>query len=148
MPRVEASLTGTAAIWAGFNEANREAMLKSALISWPVTLAILVLAFGSRVAAGLRAYVRTGARDRLRAVRRHALPRCARGRAHRSSPLVSISAVLLVPSPAFRSVSLGIMVSVLFVLAATPTLLPAALAKLGALLATSASSTATSELDS
>ncbi|HET8861779.1 MAG TPA: MMPL family transporter, partial [Solirubrobacterales bacterium] len=43
----------------------------------------------------------------------------------------SISAVLLVPSPAFRSVSLGIMVSVLFVLAATLTLLPAVLAKLG-----------------
>ena len=36
-----------------FNEANKEAMLKSELISWPVTLAILVLAFGSLVAAGL-----------------------------------------------------------------------------------------------
>ena len=45
--------------------------------------------------------------------------------------LVSLSAVMLVPSPAFRSVSLGIMVSVLFVLAATLTLLPAVLAKLG-----------------
>jgi len=45
--------------------------------------------------------------------------------------LISLSAVMLVPSPAFRSMSLGIMVSVLFVLAATLTLLPAVLAKLG-----------------
>jgi RND superfamily putative drug exporter len=45
--------------------------------------------------------------------------------------LVSLSAVLLVPSPAFRSMALGIMLSVLFVLAATLTLLPAVLAKLG-----------------
>src|ERR1044072_4766809 len=53
-PGIEANLTGAAAMWADFNEANREAMLKSELISWPVTLAILVLAFGSLVAAGLR----------------------------------------------------------------------------------------------
>ena len=45
--------------------------------------------------------------------------------------LISLSAVMLVPSPAFRSMSLGIMLSVLFVLAATLTLLPAVLAKLG-----------------
>jgi RND superfamily putative drug exporter len=45
--------------------------------------------------------------------------------------LVSLSAVMLVPSPAFRSTSLGIIVAVLFVLAATLTLLPAMLAKLG-----------------
>ncbi|HSF01751.1 MAG TPA: MMPL family transporter, partial [Solirubrobacterales bacterium] len=45
--------------------------------------------------------------------------------------LISLSAVMLVPSPAFRSMSLGIMISVLFVLAATLTLLPAVLAKLG-----------------
>ena len=38
---------------------------------------------------------------------------------------------MLVPSPAFRSMSLGIMLAVLFVLAATLTLLPAVLAKLG-----------------
>src|SRR5438067_148690 len=36
-----------------------------------------------------------------------------------------------VPSPAFRSTSLGIMLSVVFVLAAALTLLPAVLAKLG-----------------
>ena len=45
--------------------------------------------------------------------------------------LISLSAVMLVPSPAFRSMALGIMLSVLFVLAATLTLLPAVLAKLG-----------------
>jgi putative drug exporter of the RND superfamily len=45
--------------------------------------------------------------------------------------LISLSAVMLVPSPAFRSMSLGIMLSVIFVLAATLTLLPAVLAKLG-----------------
>jgi len=39
--------------------------------------------------------------------------------------------VMLVPSPAFRSMSLGIMLAVMFVLAATLTLLPAVLAKLG-----------------
>jgi len=51
---VTASLTGAPGMWSDFNEANKQAMLKSELISWPVTLAILVLAFGSLVAAGLR----------------------------------------------------------------------------------------------
>jgi putative drug exporter of the RND superfamily len=50
---VHVNLTGAAGMWSDFNEANRSAMLKSELISWPVTLAILVLAFGSLVAAGL-----------------------------------------------------------------------------------------------
>jgi RND superfamily putative drug exporter len=45
--------------------------------------------------------------------------------------LISLSAVMLVPSPAFRSTSLGIMLAVIFVLAATLTLLPAVLTKLG-----------------
>jgi RND superfamily putative drug exporter len=45
--------------------------------------------------------------------------------------LISLSAVMLVPSPAFRSTSLGIMLAVVFVLAATLTLLPAVLARLG-----------------
>lgn len=45
--------------------------------------------------------------------------------------LISLSAVMLVPSPAFRSMALGIMVSVVFVLAAALTLLPAVLARLG-----------------
>jgi RND superfamily putative drug exporter len=46
--------------------------------------------------------------------------------------LISLSAVMLVPSPAFRSMSLGIMLAVIFVLAATLTLLPAVLSRLGA----------------
>ena len=45
--------------------------------------------------------------------------------------LVSLSAVMLVPSPAFRSMALGIMVAVIFILAATLTLLPAVLGALG-----------------
>ena len=45
--------------------------------------------------------------------------------------LISLSAVMLVPSPAFRSMAVGIMLSVIFVLAATLTLLPAVLARLG-----------------
>ena len=40
-------------MWSDFNTANRDAMMRSELISWPVTLAILVLAFGALVAAGL-----------------------------------------------------------------------------------------------
>jgi RND superfamily putative drug exporter len=45
--------------------------------------------------------------------------------------LISLSAVMLVPSPAFRSMSLGIMLAVVFVLAATLTLLPAVLGRIG-----------------
>jgi RND superfamily putative drug exporter len=45
--------------------------------------------------------------------------------------LVSLSAVLLVPAPAVRTMAVGIMLAVVFVLAATLTLLPAALGKLG-----------------
>ena len=45
--------------------------------------------------------------------------------------LISLSAVMLVPSPAFRSMALGIMVAVIFILAATLTLLPAVLGALG-----------------
>jgi RND superfamily putative drug exporter len=44
--------------------------------------------------------------------------------------LISLSAVMLVPSPSFRSMAGGIMLSVVFVLAATLTLLPLVLAKL------------------
>ena len=47
------SLTGASGMWSDFNSANRSAMMKSELFSWPVTLAILVLAFGSLAAAGL-----------------------------------------------------------------------------------------------
>ena len=50
---VQVNPTGSSLLWSDFNEANLEAMLKSEMISWPVTLAILVLAFGALVAAGL-----------------------------------------------------------------------------------------------
>ena len=44
--------------------------------------------------------------------------------------LISLSAVMLVPSPSFRSMAGGIMLAVIFVLAATLTLLPLVLSKL------------------
>ena len=47
------TLTGDSALWANFNTANRSAMLRSEMLSWPVTIIILVIAFGSLVAAGL-----------------------------------------------------------------------------------------------
>src|SRR4029078_1322210 len=50
---VEVNLTGASGMWSDFNHANKTAMLKSEVISWPVTMIILVLAFGSLVAAGL-----------------------------------------------------------------------------------------------
>jgi RND superfamily putative drug exporter len=45
--------------------------------------------------------------------------------------LASLAAILLVPSPAFRSMALGIVLSMIAVLAATLTLLPAVLGRLG-----------------
>ena len=180
---VEVALTGASGMWADFNTANREAMLKSELISWPVTLAILVVAFGSLVAAGLpllltvlglvaaagSLFLASQVADvsiwamnfalmfalalgidyalfivhrfrgaffgsKLPAAEAVAVAMDTAGKAVLFSGLtvlVSLSAVLLVPSPAFRSMALGIMLSVVFVLAATLTLLPAVLAKLG-----------------
>jgi RND superfamily putative drug exporter len=182
-PGVEVNLTGAAGMWSDFNEANKDAMLKSELISWPVTLAILLLAFGSLVAAGLplmltivgliasagvlflgtllapisiwamnfalmfalalgidyALFVVMRFRNalfgqRLRPFDAVAVTMDTAGKAVLFSAvtvLISLSAVMLVPSPAFRSVSLGIMISVVFVLAATLTLLPAVLARLG-----------------
>ena len=182
-PGVEADLTGAAGMWSDFNEANREAMMQSELFSWPVTLAILVLAFGSLVAAGLPLlltivglvasagvlYLGTlispisiwamnfalmfalalGIDYALFIVMRfrgalfggHEDVREAVGETMNTAGkavlfsgitvLISLSAMMLVPSPAFRSMSLGIMFSVIFVLAATLTLLPAVLSKLG-----------------
>ncbi len=180
---IEVALTGASGLWSDFNTANREAMMKSELISWPVTLAILVLAFGSLVAAGLPLMLTIlglvaaagslflaaqvadisiwamnfalmfalalGIDYALFVVHRFrgalfgsklppaeavAVAMDTAGQAVLFSGLtvlVSLSAVMLVPSPAFRSMALGIMLSVIFVLAATLTLLPAVLAKLG-----------------
>jgi len=176
-------LTGAAGMWSDFNAANKSAMLRSEVISWPVTMVILVIAFGSLIAAGLplmltivgllaaagSLYVGTqllpisiwamnfalmfalalgidyalfvvyrfrGAffGTRLSAVDATAQTMDTAGKAVLFSGLtvlISLSAVMLVPSPAFRSMSLGIMLAVLFVLAATLTLLPAVLARLG-----------------
>jgi RND superfamily putative drug exporter len=180
---VEVNLTGAAGMWSDFNTANKEAMLKSEVISWPVILIILVLAFGSLVAAGLplmltilglvaaagSLYLGTQLLDisiwamnfalmfalalgidyalfvvmrfrgayfgsRLSAADATAVTMDTAGKAVLFSGLtvlISLSAVMLVPSPAFRSMSLGIMLAVIFVLAATLTLLPATLARLG-----------------
>lgn len=180
---VRALLTGSSGMWADFNSANRDAMMKSEIISWPVTLAIMVLAFGSLVAAGLPlALTLTGLiaaagslviasevanvsiwamnfammfalalgidyalfivhRYRGALLGSHLTPRQAvaitmdtAGKAVLFSAItvfISLSAVMLVPSPAFRSMSLGIMLAVLFVLMATLTLLPALLGQLG-----------------
>jgi RND superfamily putative drug exporter len=182
-PQVSVSLTGASGMWSDFNAANRTAMMKSELYSWPVTLAILVLAFGSLVAAGLPLLLTMlgllasagllallthgfeisiwamnfalmfalalGIDYALFVVHRFrgayfgshqnvrdavAITMDTAGKAVLFSGLtvfVSLSAVMLVPSPAFRSMALGIMLSVAFVLAATLTLLPAVLAKLG-----------------
>lgn len=181
---IEVALTGAAGMWSDFNEANLNAMLKSEVISWPVTLAILVIAFGSLVAAGLpllltivglmaaagTLYLGTQLFDisiwamnfalmfALALGIDYALFIAMRfrnaffGQGHAAEDavadamdtagkavlfsgltvLISLSAVMLVPSPAFKSMALGIMVSVVFVLAASLTLLPAVLGKLGA----------------
>jgi RND superfamily putative drug exporter len=180
---VQVSLTGAAGMWSDFNTANKQAMMKSEVISWPVTLGILVLAFGSLVAAGLPlmltilglvaaagslwlgtqildisiwamnfalmfalalgidyalfvVYRFRGAffGSRMSAEEATAVTMDTAGKAVVFSALtvlVSLMAVMLVPSPAFRSVAVGIMLAVVFVLAATLTLLPAVLAKLG-----------------
>lgn len=181
---VQVSLTGASGMWSDFNEANRSAMLKSEVVSWPVTMIILVLAFGSLVAAGLplmltivglvasagSLYIGTQLLDisiwamnfalmfalalgidyalfivmrfrgaffgsQLSAEEAVAETMDTAGKAVLFSGLtvlISLTAVMLVPSPAFRSMALGIMLAVSFILAATLTLLPAVLAKLGA----------------
>jgi putative drug exporter of the RND superfamily len=180
---VQVHLTGASGMWSDFNTANRNAMMKSEVISWPVTLGILLLAFGSLVAAGLPLMLTMiglasaagllflGTRlmpisiwamnfalmfalalgidyalfvvhrfrgalfgHKLNPVEATAVTMDTAGKAVLFSGvtvLISLSAVMLVPSPAFRSMSLGIMLAVIFVLAATLTLLPAVLAKLG-----------------
>ncbi len=179
---VDISLTGASGMWSDFNQANKEAMLKSELISWPVTLIILVLAFGSLIAAGLPLMLtilglvaaagtlflgtqfvdisiwamnfalmfalalgidyalfivyrfRGALTDAAGPVEAIETTMDTAGKAVLFSGLtvlISLSAVMLVPSPAFRSMSVGIMLSVAFVLLASLTLLPAVLAKLG-----------------
>jgi putative drug exporter of the RND superfamily len=181
-PGVTVRLTGPAAMWSDFNHANKAAMMKSEALSWPLTLTLLVLAFGTLVAAGLpllltaagllgaggllfvsgqfldvsiwamnfammfaialgidyalfivvrfRGALAEGLSPRDATVRTMATA----GKAVLASGLTVIAAllaVMLVPVPTFRSVPLGIVLAVLSVLAATLTLLPAALSALG-----------------
>jgi RND superfamily putative drug exporter len=188
-PGVSVTLTGESALWADFNNANRSAMLRSEMLSWPVTIAILIIVFGSLVAAGLPllltmvgllvaagALVLTTAltpvsiwalnfalmfalalgidyalflvvRFRSALERRGAQPGNhevvvasvaetldTAGKAVAFSAVTvlgALASILIVPSPAFRSMALGIMLAVVAVLAATLTLLPAVLGKLG-----------------
>ena len=182
--QVQIALTGASGLWSDFNVANKDAMLKSELISWPVTLGILVLAFGSLAAAGLpllltilglaasagSLYLGTQLLDISIWAMNFALMfalalgidyalfvvmrfRAALGDEPGDVPgavaktmdtagkavlfsgltvLISLSAVMLVDSPAFRSMALGIMISVVFILGATLTLLPAVLGRMGA----------------
>ncbi|GAB3774753.1 RND superfamily putative drug exporter [Nocardioides ginsengisegetis] len=179
---IQVNPTGASLLWSDFNEANLSAMLKSEMFSWPVTLAILVLAFGALVAAGLPLLLTLSGLVasagslvlinhlvpvsiwamnfammfalalgidyalflvvRFRAARMgdHDSPRQAiaetmdtAGKAvllSGATVLISLSAVMLVPSPSFRSMAGGIMLSVVFVLAATLTLLPLVLFRL------------------
>ena len=186
---VSVNLTGDSALWSDFNKVNHAAMIKSEVLAWPVTMLVLVIAFGSLVAAGLplmltmiglltaagalvisthiapvsvwalnfammfalalgidyalflvvrfrSALAKRGAQggDRQAAIEAVAETMATAGKAVAFSGitvLVSLSTVLLVPSPAFRSMALGIMLAVVAVLAATLTLLPAVLGKLG-----------------
>nr|WP_280339456.1 MMPL family transporter [Nocardia neocaledoniensis] len=179
---IEVYPTGASALWSEFNEANHDAMIKAEMLSWPVTLAIMVLAFGSLVAAGLpllltlaglvasagglvllnsatpisvwamnfammfalalgidyALFIVARFRDALRKAAGTpdavAETMDTAGKAVVLSGvtvLVSLSAVLLVPAPAVRTMAVGIMLAVAFVLAATLTLLPAALGALG-----------------
>ena len=173
--------TGSSALWSDFNKANHDAMIKAELFSWPVTLAIMVLAFGSLVAAGLPLLLTVAGLvasagglvllngvtpisvwamnfammfalalgidyalfivSRFRDALRRGDPPSAvsetmdtAGKAVVLSGLtvlVSLSAVLLVPAPAVRTMAVGIMFAVFFVLLATMTLLPAVLGALG-----------------
>jgi putative drug exporter of the RND superfamily len=179
---VTVRLTGAAAMWSDFNHANKAAMMKSEALSWPLTLGLLVVAFGTLVAAGLPllltmagllgaggllfvcgqlfdvsiwamnfammfaialgidyalfivARFRGALASGLSPDEATALTMATAGKAVLASGLTVIAAllaVMLVPVPTFRSVPLGIVLAVLSVLAATLTLLPAALSALG-----------------
>jgi len=179
---VQVNPTGSSLLWSDFNEANLEAMLTSEMFSWPVTLAILVLAFGALVAAGLPLILTLaglaasagslvlinelvpvsiwamnfammfslalGIDYALFLVVRYRAARMGHHESAReaiaetmdtagkavllsgATVLVSLSAVMLVPSPSFRSMAGGIILSVIFVLGATLTLLPLVLVTL------------------
>ena len=182
-PGIEVSLTGSAAVWSEFNERNKDAMMRSEVMSWPITLAVLAVAFGSLAAAGIPLLLailglvatagalwigaqltgitiwamnfalmfalavgidyalfvvvrfRAALREGLRPDDAVAETMDSAGRAVLVSGiavLASLAAVMLVPSQPFRTSAVGILLAVGFVLAASLTLLPAVLARLGA----------------
>ena len=174
---VTVTLTGDSALWANFNTANRSAMLRSEMLSWPVTIIILVIAFGSLVAAGLpllltmagllvaagalvittkfmpvsiwalnfalmfalalgidyalflvmrfraalkRRGVEPGDHEAIAASVAETVDTAGKAVAFSAlTVLASLAAIMIVPSPAFRSMAFGIMLSVVAVLAAT-----------------------------
>mgnify|MGYP005990256091 FL=1 len=178
---IEVYPTGSSALWSDFNKANHDAMIAAELVSWPVTLAIMILAFGSLVAAGLpllltiaglvasagglvllnsvtpisvwamnfammfalalgidyALFIVARFRDALKRADARTAVGVTMDTAGKAvvlsgiTVLVSLSAVLLVPAPAVRTMAVGIMLAVTFVLLATMTLLPAALGGLG-----------------
>jgi putative drug exporter of the RND superfamily len=181
-PGTSVHLTGAAAMWADFNTNNKKAMMRSEILSWPLTMILLVIAFGTLVAAGLPLLltivglasaagvlflgaqftdvsiwamnfammfaIALGIDYALFVVVRFrealaggADSRTATGVAMETAGkavftsglavLAALTAVALVPSPTFRTVPLGIALSVCFVMAASLTLLPAVLSKLG-----------------
>jgi RND superfamily putative drug exporter len=181
-PGATVRLTGPAAMWADFNTNNKRAMMRSEALSWPLTMVLLVIAFGTLVAAGLPILLTMAGLGSAAGVLflgaqfmdisiwamnfammfaialgidyalfvvvrfREALasgsdPREATGVAMETAGkavftsglavFAALMAVALVPSPTFRTVPLGIALSVSFVLAASLTLLPAVLSKLG-----------------
>jgi RND superfamily putative drug exporter len=181
-PGVDVALTGSAGLWSEFNEENKTAMMRSEVISWPVTLAVLAVAFGSVAAAGIPLLLailglvatagalwigtqltgitiwamnfalmfalavgidyalfvvvrfRAALHSGLRADDAVAETMDSAGRAVLVSGLAvvaSLVAVMIVPSQPFRTSALGILLAVGFVLAASLTLLPALLARLG-----------------
>ena len=181
-PGIEVALTGSAGLWSEFNEENKAAMLRSEVMSWPVTLAVLAVAFGSLAAAGIPLVLailalvatagalwigahfigitiwamnfalmfalavgidyalfvvvrfRAALGSGLRPDDAVAETMDSAGRAVLVSGvavLASLAAVMVVPSQPFRTSALGILFAVGFVLAASLTLLPALLARLG-----------------
>jgi RND superfamily putative drug exporter len=52
-PRYEAQMSGLSAQWADFNRENRDALVRGEKYALPITLLVLVVAFGSLLAAGL-----------------------------------------------------------------------------------------------
>lgn len=180
---VNVDLTGLSGIWADFNEASEQAMVKSELISWPVVLAVLVVAFGSVVggllplpmallgmgmsggvlyiaakifdvsvwamnfalmfslALGIDYTLYVTMRFRQALAEQDGDARQAMAQTMDTAGkaillagvtvIVSLLGVLFLPSLAFRTMSFGIAVSVVFILATALTLLPILLFKLG-----------------